>query len=434
MSLFQIFSIILGILLGFLFAQWLFSYKEGFVSDSIRSDSGYTKQLGQIVARFDPIASKRRSVDDLLTSSLITDMPSAEQCFVNFYCLGCRFSGYLGPFQNGYFDYENATLYALKAGCRTFIYEIDYIDDCVGRGDAFDYYPRLVVRDVNGRIAFNGDSGRPQCNSDADSSIRRVSNVLRANAFGSGVQNSTDPLIIVLYLLRIPPRERIGNKRLLTYYSRIARGLTPLLDKSVDNIVTGGTFARQAQESLLLTNPISDYDGRVLFFCNADTSPFRTTTPGGTSGAYAPNEDLDYIVNLRLAYKQTQLGCTSDMAGGSFGGLETADSYMVIPPGQVDNTCDQTKLRWTVALSADPSKPIDKKTFDYVGGEIGVHCLPICLWDTGNGFMFEDTTFGTYSFMPKPKSLRFTRPPVAVPAQQATAADAKGGSLRAPSV
>lgn len=425
-------SILAGLLIGVWFVDKSGRY-EGFASGNgtkknTDTDTGHRAQLGAIVGRFDPISSKRRGVADLLSGSAGADMPPAEQCFVNFYSLGCRFAGYLGPFQNGYFNYENATLYALKAGCRTFIYEIDYIDDCIGRGDAYDYYPRLVVRDVNGRIAFNGPSGRPQCNSDADSSIRRVSDILRANAFGSSVQNNTDPLIIVLYLVRLPPREKVGNKRLLTYYSRIAKGLTPLLDKGLDNVVTGGTFARQAQEGLLLTNPITDYAGRVLFFCNADTSPFRN------GGSYAPNEDLDYIVNLRLAYKQTKLGCTADRSSGSFGGLETADSYMTIPPGQVDNTCDETKLRWTVALSADPSKPVDKATYDYVAGEIGVHCIPICLWDIGNGFMFEDSTFGTYSFMPKPKSLRFTRPPIAVPAQQAVEADAKGGVLRSPVV
>jgi hypothetical protein len=433
MTFLQILVIGFSILLGLLIGKWLLeTNSEGFADISnAKNETAYKEQLSAIVERFDPISSKRRGVTDLLSTDADSDMPPVEQCFVNFYSLGCRFAGYLGPFQNGYFDYENAILYALKAGCRTFIYEIDYIDNCIGRGDAYDYYPRLIVRDINGRVAFNGVSGSPQCNSDSDSSIRRVSNILRENAFSSGIQNNTDPLIIVLYLLRLPPREKVGNKRLLTYYSRIAKGLTPLLDKGLDNVVTGGTFARQAQEGLLLTNPIKDYTGRVLFFCNADTSPFRA---GGGGGSYAPNEDLDYIVNLRLSYKQTQLGCTADRSGGSFGGLETADSYMTIPPGQVDNTCDETKLRWTVALSADPSKPVNKNTYEYVAGEIGVHCLPISLWDTGNGFMFEDTTFGTYSFMPKPKSLRFTRPPIAVPAQQAVAADAKGGVLRSPVV
>lgn len=420
-------ALILGLLVGYTFSILFAKRLEGFEQNiqNYKSSPDYKKQLDLIVKRFDPISGKRRGYQDMLTAS--TDMPDVEQCLVNFQVLGCRFAGYLGPFKNGFFDAEQSTVYALKAGCRAFFFEIDYLESCVNNG-AYDYYPTLVVRDVQGKIVSRMESTQPFCNSDEYSNIRQVAQTLRNTAFSSLVQNPNDPLIIVLYLLRLPPPEKTGNKRLLDYYSRIARNLQPLLDKTIDNIVTGGTFARQKQESALLINSIKDYESRVLFFCNSDTSAFRSAT------GYTQNVDLDYIVNLRLSYKQTQLGCTSNQTGGSFGGIETVESFLTVPPTQVDNTCDELKLRWVGALSTDPSQPVSKTNFEALSDQFGVHCVPIQLFDPTNTFMFDNATFGTYSFIPKPKNLRYRKPPIAVPAQQTPAANANGGLLRSPTV
>lgn len=423
---------LITVAVGFLFGYFLsitFAKKvEGFAQniDAYKKSADYIKQLKLIVNRYDPVSSKRRNFLDML--SQVKDMPESEQCFVNFQVLGCRFTGYLGPFEQGYFDPIQSVLYALKAGCRSFILEIDYLDSCVSDNNtASSYYPKLVIRDAQGKLVTRSESTLPACPSDVASNILQVCKTLREVAFSSQVQNPNDPLIIVLYLLRLPPPEKTGNARLLTYYSRIAKGLKPLLDKTIDNTINGGTFARQAQESLLLTNSIKSYEGRVLFFCNSDTSPFR-------GAGYSQSEDLDYIVNLRLSYKQTQLGCTSNQTGGSFGGLETTGSFLIVPPSQVDNTCDQNKLRWTATLSQDPKDPVDEPTFKALADKFGVHCVPIQLWDDKNTFMFTDDRFGKWSYIPKPKQLRFRKPPVAVPAQQTPAADAKGGMLRPPTI
>ena len=309
-------------------------------------------------------------------------------------------------------------------GCRTFVLEIDYMDSC-------PIFPRLVVRDVNGRIRSNEASSLPTCNTLDQSNIKAVCNTLRVAAFGPAVQNPNDPLIVVLYLLRLPPRDKVGtgNTTLLTYLSNVAKCLAPLLDKTVDNIGNGGTFARQQQESTLLTNNIVDYQGRVLFFSNADTSPFRTTTT-----QYSQNEDLDYIVNLRLTYKQSQLGCTSNKSGGTpYSLLETAESYLTLPPDQIESMRDETKLRWTICFAADPSQPVPQKTYDEITADIGIHCVPIQIWDTKTtNFMFDDSHFKVWSFIPKPTELRFRRPPIAVPQEQVPQANSHGGLLRTP--
>jgi hypothetical protein len=420
--------ILVGFALGVFLYHVISQRVEGFESNinDYKNNSDYKKQRQEIIDRFDAISSKRRGIDDMLSNA--KDMSDDEKCIVNFHVLSTRFTGFIGPNGQNYFDPDFAIPYALKAGCRAFVYEIDYLEDCVGEGKEFDYYPKLVIRDINGRLIVNPDTSSPMCVSDKNSNILRVSRILRDNAFSGTLQNSSDPLIIILFINRLPPAERTGNKRLLTFYSRIAKGLRPLTDKTIDSILQGGIYSRQKQEGSLLINNIKTYEGRVLVFCNADTSAFREAK------GYSQNEDLDFLVNLRLTYKQTQLGCTSNPTGASFGGIETVDSFLVTPPDQVTNTCNDLKLRWTVCLGKDPLAVIEKATYEKLTATYGVHCVPIQFYNDGYKYMYDSKLFEKWSYIPKPKALRYKKPSIAVPAKQVKEADANGGALRMPQV
>jgi len=48
--------------------------------------------------------------------------------------------------------------------------------------------------------------------------------------------------------------------------------------------------------------------------------------------------------------------------------------------------------------------------------------------------MFTDTTFKKYSFIPKPKPLRYIKPPVVTPAEPNPSTNANQGMLREPVV
>lgn len=397
--------------------------------DAYKSDPSYKKQVKLLVDRYDATAGRRRGVDDML-GSLGGSMPEDEQCLINFNVLGARMTGYIGPDVDGYYDPDNSILYALKAGCRAFVFEIDYLETCIGKGDEYEYYPTLVMRDQQGKLISTPESTLPKCNSDRQSNLLRTSTVLRNLAFGNAIENRNDPLIIILYLLRVPPKSSSGPQRLVTYFSRIAKGLAPLFDRRTENIASGGTFARQQQEGLLLTNHIREYEGRVLFFCNADTSIFRDEDIRRKN--IPTNEDLDFIVNLRLTYKQSALGATAMPSSGSFGGLEMVESMLAVPPGQVTNTMEENKIRWTVCLKRDTIAPVSERDYDTMTRDLGVVCVPIHIWNPDNQYLFTDTRFGKWSFVPKPKEIRYRRPPIAVPAKQAPQANANGGMLRAP--
>ena len=419
--------------LTFLLYQTIVLMIQGFNFDiqSYKKSPDYQAALKIVSDLADTRAGPRRAMDTQVAS-----VPENQNCFVNFEVLSCRFTGYLGPFQDGFFDIQTSITAALRSGIRCLVLEIDYLDDC---GDIF---PQLVVRDVQGKSQARGASLNQACDSlpiDPNSStlptkstIFDAATVIANTAFAWNLPNYTDPVIIVLYFLRTPPANLAGdNTQLLDFYKGVAQGLKPLLKHSIDNIGPGGIFARQAQELTLLTNDIRDYKGHCLFFCNADTSVFRgTNTP--------TNLDLDYIVNLRLVYNQAQLGATTNVLGNpnaSKGGiLDTVESYKTIDPQQIGTVQKSTRLTWTMNMAADPALIVPNTDVNYLFNTIGTHCLPIQIWAPDYGYMFTDSLFKSYSYMAKPKGLRYTRPDPATGTTQSPAANAKGGALQQPTV
>lgn len=354
----------------------------------------------------------------------VGDMPESDQILTNFYSLGCRFTGYIGPTNDSYYDPDIAVQTAVAAGCRTFVLEIDYINDCDTAGKK--YFPRLVVRDVRGRLIENEQGIKDKCNSAEYSMIRDTCEKINYYAFSSSCQNGSDPVILVLYFLRQPPGA-YDDDVVLNYFSNVAKMLDPLSTHFLRDEPTG-TYYRQMQEGQLLMNKLGSYNNKVIVCSNANTSGFR-------GKSYNVTDDLDYMTNLRLSYTQTSLGITDNTAGSTFGILETAEDFMIVPNDRQSSVINETKLKWTICFSRDPFVSVPKKTYDTITKTYGVHCVPILLHDTtANKYMFTDSTFKIHSFIPKPAELRYKKPPTVVPAEPSKTTDAKGGMLRAPTV
>lgn len=424
--------IFIVLILGAIYYSYIWNnfgrvYEQFATEEEMKQSSGYKSQLSTVSSLTDTRFNGRRDINDMLSSNIAP--PTVEQCFVNFQVLTARFGGYLGPFNNGYIDSDQFAYNALKMGCRGIMIEIDYYDSCN------DYEPRLAIRDVNGR-AMSLEPSEPECTKGKD--IKTLATAIRKYAFSNAVANPNDPLIIILYILRVPPRDKTG-KRVLNYLSTIAEAMEPLLDKTIDSLGSGGTFSRQQQESTLLTLPLIDLSGRVIFMTNVDTTAFRTQS-------YSPSKDLDYIVNLRLTYEQAKLGCTAK-ADGSMGGIETVESMLSIPDDQIDNTIDNLKLKWTCILSTDPSVVPTDNNCDKLLNTYGVHSIPIPIWTSSpqsfwqksqqqnqnqNQTQNSSLNFSKWSFIPKASGLRYVIPPIAVPAPASKVMDANGGQLRQP--
>lgn len=383
------------------------------ISYSVFSKNTIEAQKIVIASRYS-LLSDKKSVYLLLNDSAAIiksfkdDMPESHQCFVNFYSLACRYSGYIGPMEEAYWDPVTSIKNAVKAGCRTFVIEIDYIDECTG--EKIQYYPRVVVRDVQGKLRIDYKSSHPICNSARHSSIQDVCNKINEYAFSKEYcNNTTDPVVIVLYFLRQPCVSNIPlpneSPIVLEYYSNVAKALSCFQDRLLTNELDGGIYYRQKQESRLLVNNISEYANKVLVFSNANTSGFR-------QASYSSGEDLDFIVNLRLACPST--GLVDTEIDADFGTIDVAEYYTIIPDSRRSDIIKNTKLNWRLSVSSDPFVNIDEKMYKLMN-TFGVNCTPITLYDTKNDFMFSDNLFKFYSYIPKPLALRYIKAPDIIP-------------------
>lgn len=348
-------------------------------------DSAYTKQVALLSKKYDPYSSKKRPISELVKNTKISE---SNQCFVNFYSLGCRYPGFLGPANNGYWNPDIAIQLAVNSGCRTFIFDIDYITNCD------NLYPRMVVRNSKGISIIKDDV---LCNDATNSNIKEVCDKINFYAFSS-CENKKDPVVIVLYFLQKPPGEN-NSITVLNYYSEVAKALSPFKNRLLDSDVNNGVFYRQKQENMLLINNITDYNGKVLIFSNANTSGFRESPI-----KYSSYEDLDFLVNLRLQYTQTQLGITEKGTGAGI--LEVASNFMNIPSDQLQSTVQHITKNWTLCLSTEQ---IDKDTYGKITNTYGVHCIPTTIFDD-NTFMYSKDLFEIYSFIPKPDKLCYKKP------------------------
>ena len=190
-------------------------------------------------------------------------------------------------------------------------------------------------------------------------------------------------------------------------------------------------------ESKLLKNSMDTYKQKVLFFSNASTELFRTLP--ANAPPIPTNLDLDYLVNLRLACNQTALGVTlhsnPNSNGAKFGILDSAEDYMNIPDANIASTEKTiTNGTWTICFANNPATLLPEATVSRLQTKLGIHCIPIQIWSTDYDYLFTETYFKTYSFVPKPEPLRVPANVVVIPAPAAPQTDSKQGALAPPKV
>jgi hypothetical protein len=57
------------------------------------------------------------------------------------------------------------------------------------------------------------------------------------------------------------------------------------------------------------------------------------------------------------------------------GHLNDAEDYMIVPADRADEVAENTKLRWTVCLSRDPSTPVTKDTYNKITSTIDIEMI-----------------------------------------------------------
>ena len=215
-----------------------------------------------------------------------------ELKLINLQPLTVKQAGFIGPLAAGVFQEATAVMNTLKAGVRTFFFQIDYHEDNNKDPKLFPGVkePCLLYRDDSG-VLTSTNAG----------SILKMSQAIADIGFSNSVPSQNDPIVIVLYGARVPADPVTDPKGYLAYCTKIATQLKPLAPFHL-GMTSHGDYHRQALQGQLFTSHFKSFVKKVIIVSNFDTSLYRGISKMGSLGIppYAPADDLDYWTHAQI--------------------------------------------------------------------------------------------------------------------------------------
>jgi hypothetical protein len=328
-----------------------------------------------------------------------------ELTFLNAQAKTIKQAGYLGPPSGGKFNPEEATGQALKAGFRAFVLQIDSVKGDMDKTAFPDGagFPTLLYRGDDGAL-ISANSG----------SIETVAKTIAALAFRPEVPDYSMPVILYLHVLGAPSPVR-AQELYIRFMARIARALNPLAPFHLGSSPMG-VFHRQKRERELLSIPMKALEGQVIILSNADTTLFRTPLPGGKQ--YAPADDLDYWVNMRVYLDNEDdmqgIAKISEKGSGSGGGASQGPAAVVLSLSDIVNMgaakrdafATRGKGRFVIAMPGALTNPAPAQ-LDRALTDLGVNMVPLDIF----GVPLEESKklveeYGGKAYKSKPAALR----------------------------
>ncbi len=381
------------------------------------------KQILAFKEKFAKLAQQDRKtiVNSLGGANGLTEK---ENCLMNFQPLTVIQPGYLGPETNGVFSVKDGVATAIQMGARCLILPIDYYSTKIAEPFDRPNTPCFLYRDEGQNIRSINPG-----------SLREASETIASLAWSNMSFQKNDPLILILYFINTP---EVNTKEYVLFLSAVAKDLAPLSGYFISQTPSGNYFRQQSQEALLF-EPVKTFEKKCLIFCNVDTSIFANhqTLKNFKLQPFSIQEDLDYMVNLRL-FKQnpdTMLGSTeqeiSTVRSRSI--LEKVNYFATLPEdGRTrTNTTTLTKEKWVIALSPNgtvPSKAMAEKMLN----TYGVQSVALPLF-TSDDTLISLLDLWKTTWRVKPKDIRYIKPDLIVPNKQNPAVNANGGALVTPS-
>jgi hypothetical protein len=301
-----------------------------------------------------------------------TGLAAADSTFLNSQPLSIKQAGYLGSAGGGQFKPEEAVTQALRAGFRSFVLKIDYLD---AKKDSSRFEkpgePTLLYTTDGGAI-LSSNSG----------SIEKVAKAIYDVAFTQAVPNSTQPVLLYLHLNRAPNPAKEPEKY-TQFLSKIAKQLGPLTPYHL-GLTPLGVFHRQKSQDTLLMSPLKGLEGHVIIASNANTDIFRMGRKGSKAKPYAPAEDLDYWVNLRVYLESdeqsigiTQMPPDEKQARAVVVPISKLLAFQSTPDNpKAGAFASKGKMRYVIAMP-DAKKNPTQDEMDYLLNTLGVNMIPL---------------------------------------------------------
>ena len=333
----------------------------------------------------------------------LPDMAAADRLFVNFHVLGARLAGFLGnSASGGLYSSDRAVELALRKGCRLFLLEIDYLERA-------PEVPVLVYRDLAGNnLSRNTGS---------------IGSVMRALKKHTKDQKliADDPLIVVLYMRRIPG-DNTSSKEALNFMGAVAgelQAITPYLYKPPSS----GAIT----EADVLKQPLENYANSIVVLTNADTTGFTSDNAATITEA----RKLNKYVHARLYAGTTKgpIDGLEDAKAGSVAGAKaySYDYFLTLP--STGQTPDSARNTWSLAMSPSLDVAPSATELDLLMDKLGVQGIAVDIFSEGTNSdnVYATNRFKTFSYVPKLKAARSAAPITANVEQTSTKLNGGGG-------
>ena len=367
-------------------------------------------------------ASEFKDKKSLAEAKQAQDVSEREDCLINFQPLTVIHPGFVGPLKDGVYDEVDGITTVIRMGARCLVLPIDYHDkESMPSTFPPPNTPCLMYRDEGGTVrSINGGT------------ISKVAETIRDVAWSDMVTQRNDPFILILYFLRTPEE---GTLEYLDFLSKVAVDLQPLTSYLLGQ-TPEGVYNRQARQDQLLFVNTSQLEKKLLVFCNADTTGFRTSQTD-FKHTYTPKEDLDYWVHMRI-FKQnldTVLGVTGvpvrSVMPRSI--VDKTTYYTTLPTDATTkrNEVNGTKEKFMITLEKEGTNP-SAATLTKLLDEYGVQAVPLFLIEYTPDVQSALRKW-QYAWRAKPKAIRYMRPEPILVQPQNPRVNANGGMVNVPS-
>jgi hypothetical protein len=385
--------------------------KQQWVDKFINTINSYPSRANNDARAMDALTTIAPLVDIVENNrqdykSVLRDIPADEQALSNFYVLGCRLTGYIGPQEmNGIFATKEATLLALRAGARVLVLDIDYLEK-------EKTIPRLVCRNRAGYLLSN--------NTGAISDVADAIAEFKARSF-----SPSDPIIVVLNVLRLPGETKSAES--LTFMENIARGLGSIMPHVLRQTPKGTYYGRR-MEDVLFRQKITDFDNKVIILTNADTTGFRSPPQTYTVNVKA---NLDNLVHARIYSNKSGEVETGIIVGAR---MDTPIFYTDLPDDRRKTYSDAAMKEFTIAMTDDAMPELPTTGRLDALRQLGVQCIPVNIFAAcaaaTTAPIYSEKYFKSTSYIVKDATLRYKEDKVITVAAPSPSQNTNGGRIQ----
>ena len=379
--------------------------KDEQIADLSKQVNENAAKLGQLKQGLDAVGlSSSLGIEGFQDCPVQVTAQKEEVKLVSLQPFSIKYAGFKGTVNSdstavtgGVFDEADAIQKALQAGIRTFVLHIDYLEtDKTSLGFPAVNEPCLLFKDNTGELK-SSNAG----------SIQRVCQALADHSFAATLPQKDDPVLVILYLERVPFTDVANPREYIRYLAKIGAQLSPLNTRRL-GLTDKGDFTKQALEKDILTLPLNNFSRKFILATNADTTPFRSQEALNISIETANN--LDIWSNMRIYKKSANanLGITS-LANDSSNFILLSESEVETAVTTVDSikiVRDSLKTKFSMMMprpSQNPDTDIVNKALD----QVGINIIPLDIFSfSTNQTIASSTPWKTNSWKLKPALLR----------------------------